>query len=155
MPTFECADSLTGRPDGSNVAFDATFPGEAITSDTQIYIASLDGASIRSMGRGTMPSWSPEGKRLAYSRYSPTKGVWITRAAGGDAQLLDESGWAAQWSPDGRMIVYTRQKNGRPDLVVYEIVEDEFFNAFDGQRNPFQQYSGNFSWSHEGTKLAF
>ncbi|MCP4172035.1 MAG: hypothetical protein GY758_14820 [Fuerstiella sp.] len=155
LPDFQNAASLAVSPDASHIAFDATFPGEAITSDTQIFIASLDGASIRSMGPGTMPSWSPEGKRLAFSRYSPTKGVWVTRAEGADAQLLDESGWAAQWSPDGRMIVYTRQKNGRPDLVVYDIVEDEFFSVFDGQKNPFHQISGNFSWSSDGTQLAF
>ncbi|HIK93110.1 MAG TPA: hypothetical protein EYG03_14185 [Planctomycetes bacterium] len=155
LPDFQSAASLAVSPDGSHVAFDATFPGEAITSDTQIFIASLDGASIRSMGRGTMPSWSPEGKRLAYSRYSPTKGIWITRAAGADAQLLDESGWSAQWSPDGRMIAYVRQKGGRPDLVVYDIVEDEFFSVFEGERNPFQQISGNFGWSPDGMQLAF
>ena len=155
LPDFQNAASLAVSPDGSHVAFDATFPGEAITSDTQIFIASLDGASIRSVGRGTMPSWSPEGKRLAYSRYSPTKGVWIARAEGADAQLLDESGWSAQWSPDGRMIAYTRLKNGQPDLVVYDIVEDEFFRVFEGRENPFQQISGNFSWSPDGMQLVF
>ena len=155
LPDFQNAASLAVSPDGSQIAFDATFPGEAMTSDSQIFIASLDGASIRSMGRGTMPSWSPEGKRLVCSRYSPSKGVWIMRAAGADAQLLDESGWSAQWSPDGRLIVYTRLHNGRSDPVVYDIVEDEFFSVFEGEKNPFQQTSGNFSWSPDSTQFAF
>ncbi|MDG1895050.1 MAG: hypothetical protein P8J37_09085 [Fuerstiella sp.] len=155
LPDFQNAASLAVSPDGSQIAFDATFPGEAMTSDSQIFIASLDGTTIRSMGRGTMPSWSPQGKRLVCSRYSPSKGVWIARAEGGDAQLLDESGWSAQWSPDGCMIAYTRLKEGRSDLVVYDIVEDEFFNVFDPERNPFQQIFGNFSWSPDSTQVAF
>jgi len=77
------------------------------------------------------------------------------RAAGADAQLLDEAGWSAQWSPDGRLIVYTRLHNGRSDPVVYDIVEDEFFSVFEGEKNPFLQTSGNFSWSPDSTQVAF
>ncbi|MDG2131124.1 MAG: hypothetical protein P8K08_24205 [Fuerstiella sp.] len=155
LPDFQSVASLAVSPDGLHIAFDATFPGEAMTSDTQIFIVSLDGTAIRSMGRGTMPSWSPEGRRLVCSRYSPAKGIWIMRAEGGDAQLLDESGWSAQWSPDGRLIAYTRRQDGRSSLIVYDIVEDEFFRVFEGERNPFRQISGSFSWSPDSTQLAF
>ncbi|MGB4706833.1 MAG: hypothetical protein WBH50_00925 [Fuerstiella sp.] len=137
--------------DGKMLAFDATFPGEAMTSDKKIYVVSLDKLNVRTLGRGTMPSWSPEGKRMVCSRYSPEKGVWILRVDGTEAQIVDSDGWAAQWSPDGLYIAYSKATSDNRNIAVYALVEDRFFFlAPNGGSAPIR-----FAWNKDSQQLAF
>ncbi len=153
----DCQNAGSPRvsPDGTEVVFDATFPQEAMTSDRKLYVASLDGASVRSLGRGTMPSWSPEGKRIACSKYSPEMGVWILRADGTDSQLLDRTGWAGQWSPDGQMIAYAKQSSQYSEVAVFDLVEDRYFRFTPGSRQASRQTLWNVSWSPDSSRIAY
>lgn len=153
LPDFHHADSPVVSPDGTTVAFDATFPGEAITSDGRIYVAKLDGSRIDCLGRGCSPSWSPAGKRLAYSAYLPTRGVWIMRSSGEDARLIDRLGWSGRWSPDGRMVAYTRLVDRRWDVIVYDLVENEYFSVFGETGCPFANVFPDFTWSADSSEL--
>ncbi len=155
LPDCLNAGSPNVSPDGLHVAFDATFPGEAVTSDKKIYVAALDGTSIRTLGRGTMPSWSPAGKRIVCSRYSPESGVWILRADGTDARLIDSRGWSGQWSPDGQMIAYTKREAQHQDVAVYDLVEDRFFSVLAERDHLFSEVFGNFSWSPDSEQIVF
>jgi len=66
--------------------------------------ADFDGS--RTMALGAL-SFSPDGQRLAYQRFS-TDGyrIWISPAAGGAPTQLTSRGWedAPDWSPDGEWI---------------------------------------------------
>lgn len=155
LPDFQHTDSPSVSPDGTTLAFDATFPGEAITSGGQIYVADLDGSGLKQLTKGCSPSWSPAGKRIAYSAYQPTQGVWIMRSSGEDARLIDRFGWSGQWSPNGRMLAYTKLQNGVWDIMIFDIVENEFFSAFGKERCPFTQISADFSWSPDSSSLLF
>jgi hypothetical protein len=71
--------------------------------------------------------WSPDGKRLAYTRLRqgdrppvdiPDEAdIWIAAADGSNAHALVERPdwqWLPQWSPDGRWIVYTDEPEAGP-----------------------------------------
>ena len=95
-------------PDGSRVAFAAL---------GSVYVQPLGGASKRLPILGdppSLPSWSPDGKRLAYVTWSEAEGgaVW-TIAANGSAPPVKISDYPAFYShpaftPDGKSILAVR-----------------------------------------------
>ena len=96
-------------PDGKLVAYSRMTPAES-----RLVIQQLAGGEPVTIARWTglysaLPSWSPDGARLAY--ISP-RGLEVIPALGGASRLLatqsrdPKHGWAA-WSPDGNTIAYT------------------------------------------------
>lgn len=155
VPDFAHVASPALSPDGRLLAFDACFPGEPITSAGRIYVLDLAQGRMRHLVDGTLPSWSPGGGRLTYSAVSPSRGVWMIRASGDEARLLDPLGWSARWSPDGRMIAWARSEvtgSRQWGLSVYDLVEDEYLNArgLPLQRQPVRP---GFEWMPEGDSL--
>jgi len=66
------------------------------------------------------PAWSPDGKRIAFTRTYPQqnnrKELWLMNADGSNQHYIGVEGFAAKWSPDGTRFIYTSK---RPDK--YEI----------------------------------
>jgi hypothetical protein len=82
------------------------------------------GARPKALLRGSDPDWSPNGKRLAFSRRN---GIWLCSATGrrcqhvteshlseGDAHDPEAPDRAPAWSPSGQWIAFVR----RPDLYL-------------------------------------
>jgi Tol biopolymer transport system component len=93
---------LAWSPDGTRLAYVAG------ASVYVIPIAHPDQVNgFRS--NGTSPTWSPDGKLIAYDRYDghSTHGIWIARADGSHARRLTRFGVAPAWSPDGSRIAYS------------------------------------------------
>jgi len=98
--------------------------------DADIYTVRPDGTRLtrltESGGWEESPSWSPDGKKLAYARYA--KGtisamyasVWVMNADGsGERQLTSRSCCGPSWSPDGTMIAYMRaMSSGRAHVFI-------------------------------------
>ena len=107
--------SACGSPDWSHdgkLAFDAWEHslGETYVA-AHIFTVNGDGTGLRDLGLGAMPSWSPDGKRIAFSHYQP-RGVFTMNADGSDRKLLDEQGWGVEWSPKGNEVAYIVHENG-------------------------------------------
>lgn len=67
-------------------------------------------------GLQTDPTWSPDGRFLAYSSdRGGNTNIWVQQISGGDPiQITHGSGanWEPDWSPDGRYIVYRSEDGG-------------------------------------------
>ena len=153
FPDFQHVASPAVSSDGSMLCFEASFPGEAITSGSRIYVTELASGKLRCLGRGTLPSWSPGGKRIVFSSFSPTRGVWISRLSAGDSRLIDRNGWSASWSPNGSMIAYSRFIDRKWDLYVYDIIENQYFSVFGDGTCHFSRINNGFQWSPDSETL--
>jgi dipeptidyl aminopeptidase/acylaminoacyl peptidase len=103
-------------PDGRWIAFEVTwYDKEENSSNTDIYLVPAGGGDvwrfIRSEGADHSPSWSPDGKQLAFvSDRDGSSQIWIIPSDGGEAQRITDVPTGASgplWSPDGSRLAFT------------------------------------------------
>jgi Tol biopolymer transport system component len=116
-------------PDGSRIAFDSDRDGVR-----GVYVADADGKNVRRVspaGFAAVPSWSHDGKRLAFVRAEPSaKPVDPLRSAWNLWTLDLESGalqqvtrhkygqpWGGSWFPDNQRIAYSHETR----LVIHDL----------------------------------
>jgi TolB protein len=71
-------------------------------------VANVDGSGRRTVSKedGASPAWSPDGRRIAYSRFGD---IYVVNVDGSGERLLVElDGFddSPTWSPDGRRIAF-------------------------------------------------
>lgn len=99
-------DVASASPNGRTLAFQWT--GAHTTS---IYRVDVRGGGVRRLGSGFQPSWSPDGKRLAYT---DGEGLWVMKADGTGKHkvavdsYLEYAGYPPAWSPDGSKLAFVR-----------------------------------------------
>ena len=102
------------------------------------------------VGVENFPTWSPEGRTLAYqSNQSGNEDIWVTQVSGGEPVNLtadyegDDS--YPRWSPDGSQIAFRSQRDGGGIYVM---------SALGGR--PRRVASGfGFSWSSDGKEIIY
>ncbi|HEX2453299.1 MAG TPA: helix-turn-helix domain-containing protein [Vicinamibacterales bacterium] len=101
-------------PDGTQVAFDSDRDGERA-----VYVADADGHNVRRVsgdGFAAIPSWSPDGRSLAFVRAEVDRrrvwNLWAVDLQSGSARRLTSNAEGqpsgASWFPDGKRIAYSR-----------------------------------------------
>lgn len=73
-----------------------------------------------------MPSWSPDGKRVAFVRYGSggaIDGIWTMKTTGGDLKAVPGTKGASDpaWSPDGKRIAYAKPVGTQREIYVADI----------------------------------
>lgn len=80
------------------------------------YVINADGSGLRRITDGVDPTWSPDGQRIAFTRWRDPRGVWVVDLNGDEWRSFDwnSARWPS-WSPDGQQILFSLQKGGRLD----------------------------------------
>jgi len=124
---------LVWSPDGKQLAYSAYRTG-----NIEIYVLDVDGAlqggAASAQLTDTLPpdrnlvtSWSPDGKRLAFSSDRDGNAeIYLMNVDGSDVVRLTKdpaSDTEADWSPDGRLIAFTSDRDGNRDVYVLDVGE--------------------------------
>jgi len=113
-------------PDGKMVAYSVSrTQGEKDKEKdcAAIWLVSLETGEARQLTAGqandSTPSWSPDGKRIAFlSNRADKPQIYVIAVDGGEAQVLTSLpqgvGGGPVWSPDGKYIAFTAPPQGEP-----------------------------------------
>jgi len=157
---FKWVAAPAWSPDDSQLAIEVIYTfydteGFWYTSDLYVVDASAPGTTpwraLTSNGLSSAPSWSPDGKRIAYLQESR---IHVVDAAGGTSvQLTKSAGWYGQprWSPDGTRLVFSAWV-GQPNVSqIYTVNADgSGFTALRVDQNSFDP-----NWSPNGSQIVF
>ena len=116
----------------------ATLPADAkivFCVDGDIFVSNDDGSRRRRLTHNTTafdahPRWSPDGKRIAFTRYldktksQTTAEVFVMNADGTDPQRLTYNNVLdvdSSWSPDGRYIAISSTRTDSWEVFVIEV----------------------------------
>jgi len=107
-------------PDGRQIAWTAwrSLYGEILPDGAHSFVIRADGSGLKSLGRGNVPRWSPDGKKIVLSRSPNTRDdqaeqqyepphVFVMNPDGSGAKDLGP-GISPNWSPDGKQLVISR-----------------------------------------------
>ena len=145
---------------------EAAFPGEngkiAFVRSWQIFTMKPDGSRqiqlTNSRYINSDPSWSPNGKLIAFERWSGsgrTSEIYTMRADGSDKKRLTKNSvgdYEPTWSPDGTKIAFTRCTETSCDLYTMDRNGSNKSLIHSGLD---WLDSDDPSWSPDGTKIAF
>jgi WD40 repeat protein len=107
-------------PDGSQIAF-----SRLVGDSAQLRVVNSDGTAEKTLARDAgHPTWSPDGKRLAFISTAPAarpQHLCVVGADGGDVRELDAGPCLfPAWSPDGKRIAYSAVTSGPLELFVID-----------------------------------
>ena len=102
-------------PDGRSVAFDSDRDGVR-----GVYVARADGTRVRRVsgeGYAAVPTWSPDGRRLALLRAENDRpgvwNLWLLELASGEMTRLTSHRygqvWGGAWFPSGSRLAYSHE----------------------------------------------
>ncbi len=118
-----------------------TIQGRVLFQDASggnIYEVNGDGSNLQRVTYGLDPALSPDGKRIAFTRWNAPAGVFIANRDGSNEQQILNANkpLSPQWSPDGTKIAFTRLYGGgtqddqtkcfRPDLCFTFMADPHF-----------------------------
>jgi TolB protein len=150
IPEYPNIYSPEISPDGKWVAVDGWRRGQTNVA-AHLLIASVETDEVRDLGIGCIPQWSPDGKKIGFSRYG--RGVFIRNFEGdADEQSIDSRGWAIEFSPDGKQTAYVKGSN---NLIIHNIATNEIRPVFPEGQSPYIYIEHNFKWSPDSKRISF
>ncbi len=100
------------------------------------------------------PSWSPDGKQIAYVSFEKRKAnIYLQNVATGGRQLLSDFpgiNGAPAWSPDGKQLALVLSKSGAPNIYLMDIATRSLT-----QLTRDSYINTEPAWSPDGKSLLF
>jgi Tol biopolymer transport system component len=106
--------NVAPSPDGRRVAFEV-YGGN-------LFVMSLDGSSLVDLGHGARPTWSPDGRWVAFmvtedDGHTVTAADLVAARADGSGQVAltstpDRLEMNPSWAPDGRALAFDDATDG-------------------------------------------
>jgi Tol biopolymer transport system component/CxxC motif-containing protein (DUF1111 family) len=126
-----------------------------VNNSGQISVTAFDfdaGAVGNTPVAGTFPTWSPDGKQIAF-RSTATGDIWVMNNDGTNPSRITISGsdFEPAWSPDGTKIAFARVSGGNAQIFTVTPIGTNETNL---SNNPLVK-DRQPAWSLDGTKIAF
>lgn len=146
----------TIAPDGSRVVFATSDHAGSRSLPAALFVVDAEGGQpVRIAEEGDYPTFSPNGKQIAYLVPGTDDGhLWVADADGSDAheiladkaKVLDGVS-GLQWSPEGDRIAMANTYQG--SLAIYTVAPDgsDFTKVITGGFLPY--------WSPDGSQIAY
>jgi Tol biopolymer transport system component len=141
-----------------------------------IFVMNADGSGQQKLldRPAVDPTWSPDGKEIAFSYYLKdmkyykgqgysTCGIYVTNADGSREPTKLKTGpgcaYKPSWSPDGTKIAYTSGQGwddySKADIYVVNVPHENSTNEPRPLTDSFPESAGGPSWSPDGAEIAF
>ena len=138
----------------------------AFVRDGRIHLIHADGTGLVRLTDGpndANPAWSPDGKRIAFSRVTgrnqwgvEVRAIFVVNADGTNIVQRTSAGYNAgpAWSPDGKYLAFDcfSQNTGSSEVCVISVDDDGAKANTVGER---AGYDGQPAWSPDGSRIAF
>lgn len=151
-------EALTGERGAflTRIAYVVVHPDES--HPYKLMVADYDGYGemlfIRSRQPLMSPSWSPDGRKLAYVSFENRKAqIFIRDIYSGEVTLLSDFpgiNGAPRWSPDGKKMALVLSKDGNPDVYVMDIATKNLKRITRTRSIDTEPY-----WAPDGQSLIF
>lgn len=152
-------EELTGTPGAfsTRIAY-VTSTGEGADLRYELVVADADGFSPQSIVGSPepllSPSWSPEGRKLAYVSFEQgNSAIYIQDVSTGSRELVSSGAGingAPSFSPDGRQLALTLSRTGNPEIFVMDLAS--------GRQSQLTQHwaiDTEPTWSPDGNAIYF